>query len=75
MPVKQYRCEKGFSWPARSEVRERIANGDHMPMEERGPWDRKQIGDTMKKKDLPAGVFATAVRRGFLEMYIVPEEE
>lgn len=75
MPVRQYRCTKGFSWPSREEIRTRIAAGDHMPMEERGPWDRRRVGDVMVKRDLPLTVFDNAVRHGAIVQHAEPEPE
>ncbi len=69
----EYEVVKGFAYPADGDVRRRIAEGDHMPQEERGEITRHAVGDRIMKSDLPLVVFTACVRRGAVKVLLAKE--
>ena len=66
-PATAYRCLRGFSYPASKSIRDRIRAGDHMPLEERGDWQRYEAGDRIE--NLPSDVSANLLKRGATEVF------
>lgn len=63
--AKSYRCLRGFSYPTSRSVRDRIAAGDHMPLEERGDWQRYAQGDRITNP--PSDLIEGWLQRGLVE--------
>ena len=64
-PAKSYRCLRGFSYPTSRSVRDRIAAGDHMPLDERGESQRYAQGDRITNP--PSDLIESWLRRGCVE--------
>ena len=60
-----YRCLRGFSYPTLRSIRDRIRDGDHMPLEERGEWQRYVQGD--KITNPPDDLIESWLKRGLVE--------
>ena len=64
-PATAYRCLRGFSYPASKSIRDRIRAGDHMPLEERGEWQRYAAGDRITNP--PSDLIEGWLQRGLVE--------
>lgn len=86
--VKQvtYRCVQPegrsspftFDYPADADVRRRIRAGEKIPRKECGVLVHHTAGDILRESDLPPEVFASCIRRGWIELVgpaAKPEEE
>ena len=62
-PKAAYRClAEGLCYPTTRSIRDRIRAGDHMPLEERGEWQRYAVGD--ESANPPSALIESWLDRG-----------